>query len=418
MSTPVGYTHGLRRMTGRGHGEAHRVASPLELLFDLVFAAAFGVAGSLFAHGIAAGHSVEALGAFIFAVVAIVWAWINYSWFASAFDTDDWFFRVLTMVQMSGVIVLAIGLPQMFASLEHGGTFHNEVMVCGYIVMRVALVAQWLRAAAQAPQFRRVAMTYAAFIITAQVGWVVVAFAAFPIWIALSLAAVLWILELSGPAVAERKGEKKGSGGTPWHAHHIAERYSLLAIISLGETVLGTLAAARAIEEAQGWSLDAIVVIAVGIALTFALWWNYFLVPSGDVLAAHRERAFVWGYGHAFVFGAIAAAGAGLHVIGYVYDPEFDVTTLTAVTCLAVPVLVYAVALYGIYSWLIRGVVRNLRVQIPAIGFPLLAIALAAMGLPLWACLVVVVVGPTVTIISYESGAWRTLEQARARAVE
>ncbi|TWH27444.1 low temperature requirement protein A [Isoptericola variabilis] len=62
---------------------------------------------------------------------AIVWAWINFSWFASAFDTDDWFYRVTTMVQMIGVVVLALGLPRMFESLVEGERIHNEVMVAG-----------------------------------------------------------------------------------------------------------------------------------------------------------------------------------------------------------------------------------------------------------------------------------------------
>ena len=44
----------------------------------------------------------------------ISWAWINFSWFASAYDTDDWLFRLLTMVQMVGVLILALGLPAMF----------------------------------------------------------------------------------------------------------------------------------------------------------------------------------------------------------------------------------------------------------------------------------------------------------------
>ena len=42
---------------------------------------------------------------------AVVWAWINFTWFASAYDTDDWVYRVMTMVQMVGVIILALGLP-------------------------------------------------------------------------------------------------------------------------------------------------------------------------------------------------------------------------------------------------------------------------------------------------------------------
>ncbi len=102
---------------------------------------------------------------------AIVWAWINYSWFASAYDTDDWLYRVLTMVQMVGVLVLALGLPIMFQSLDEGGRVANDVMVAGYVVMRIALVLQWLRAAKEHPAGRRVALRFAAVLVASQVGW-------------------------------------------------------------------------------------------------------------------------------------------------------------------------------------------------------------------------------------------------------
>ena len=35
---------------------------------------------------------------------AICLAWINFTWFASAYDTDDWVFRLMTMVEMVGVL--------------------------------------------------------------------------------------------------------------------------------------------------------------------------------------------------------------------------------------------------------------------------------------------------------------------------
>ncbi len=53
----------------------------------------------------------EGIVGFCFATFAVSWAWINFSWFASAYDTDDWVYRLTTMVQMVGVIVLALGLP-------------------------------------------------------------------------------------------------------------------------------------------------------------------------------------------------------------------------------------------------------------------------------------------------------------------
>jgi low temperature requirement protein LtrA len=59
---------------------------------------------------------------FVIAVFGVCWCCINFSWFASADDTDDWAFRVATMVQMVGVIVLALGLPPVFHSIDAGHT--------------------------------------------------------------------------------------------------------------------------------------------------------------------------------------------------------------------------------------------------------------------------------------------------------
>src|SRR5580765_9079182 len=149
-----GIHHESRRMAGRDPHEAHRAATPLELLFDLTFATSFGLAASESASVLAGGHFIAALVGFGFASFAICWAWINFSWFASAYDTDDWVFRLVTMVQMVGVLVLAIGLPRMFASIEHGQRLDNSVMVLGYVIMRVALLFQWLRAAREDPARR------------------------------------------------------------------------------------------------------------------------------------------------------------------------------------------------------------------------------------------------------------------------
>ena len=154
--------------------------TPLELLFDLTFATSFSLAASQLAHALAEGHYAAAFLGFGFASFAICWAWINFSWFSSAYDTDDWMFRVATMVQMIGVLVLAIGLPRVFASIERGERLDNSVMVLGYVIMRVALVFQWLRAAKQDPARRRACLTYAIAVSVAQVGWVAQIVVEFP----------------------------------------------------------------------------------------------------------------------------------------------------------------------------------------------------------------------------------------------
>src|SRR6201999_3257335 len=127
-------------------------------------------------------------------------------------------------------------------------------------------------------------LTYAVTIFVAQAGWVAQIFLRLPTWPALALGALLMIIEFIGPALGER------DGGTPWHAHHIAERYSLFAIIAMGEGIAGTVAALSAVVDHQGWTLNAALVCLAGIGLTFGVWWVYYLVPSGEALHAHRDR--------------------------------------------------------------------------------------------------------------------------------
>src|SRR3984957_11551580 len=147
-------------MSGRDPLEAQRAATPLELLYDLTFAVAFGTAAGQFARYLSADHIRTAIVGFLFAVFAICWAWVNYSWFASAYDTDDWIYRLLTMGQMVGVVVLALGLQEMFGSIDHRHTLQNGVMVAGYVVMRVVMLLLWTRAAREDPTRREIARAY------------------------------------------------------------------------------------------------------------------------------------------------------------------------------------------------------------------------------------------------------------------
>ncbi|MEP6842873.1 MAG: low temperature requirement protein A, partial [Pseudolysinimonas sp.] len=103
------------RMRGRGDAEPHRASTPLELLFDLTFVVAVASLTAELAHGILTGHPV-AIASFLQVFAAIWWAWINFTWFASAFDVDDALYRGLTLVQMAGVLVVAAGVP---AAFEH-----------------------------------------------------------------------------------------------------------------------------------------------------------------------------------------------------------------------------------------------------------------------------------------------------------
>ncbi|GAA1841782.1 low temperature requirement protein A [Agromyces salentinus] len=406
--------HRLRRMTGRDPDEPHRAATPLELLFDLMFVVAFSQAGAQTAHLLELGHWAPAIGGFAFAVFAIWWAWINYSWLASAYDNDDVFFRVATMVEMLGVLVLALGLPQLFTSLDEGHHVDNGIVIAGYVVMRVATVALWLRAAKHDPTRRRTALTYVWFVSITQVGWLVLLVVNLPVAPALAFTLVLVILELVGPYVAEHGPE----GGTPWHAHHIAERYGLLVIITLGEVVLGTILAVSAVIEKQEWSVEAVTLAFAGTALVFGLWWAYFTMPSDKVLTRFRERGFVWGYLHYFIFFALAATGAGLHVAAYEIEGVAHIGIVPALLTVVVPVGIFLVALFTVYSLLLRQFDPfHVWLFLGSLVALALAVVAVAAGASFGVGLLITAASPFVVVVGYETVGHRHQAAALERAL-
>ena len=118
----------------RSPTESHRAATPLELFLDLCFVVGVAQAAASLHHAIAEGHLHTALIGYPMVFFAIWWAWMNFTWFASAFDTDDWLYRTLTIVQMGGVLVLAIGpstdprIPTIAIADEPGALFHFRSM--------------------------------------------------------------------------------------------------------------------------------------------------------------------------------------------------------------------------------------------------------------------------------------------------
>jgi low temperature requirement protein LtrA len=400
----------MRRMAGHDPDEQHRTATPLEGLLDLTFATCFGLGAAQFAQVLSDGQYGAALIGFIFASFAICWAWINFSWFSSAYDTDDWVFRLVTMIQMIGVLVLAMGLPRLFASVQHGEHPDNSVMVLGYVIMRVAMVSQWLRAARQNPSRRGACLVYALAISVAQIGWVIQLLVNTSVAVTLLLTCILAIIELAGPPIAERK-----DGGTPWHAHHITERYSLFALIALGEGVVGTVAALSAVVEAQGWSLDAALVCIAGVGLTFGLWWIYYLLPSAPVLHTHRERAFIWGYGQMFVVGSIVATGAGLRVAAYSIEHQAHIGALATLLCTAIPVSLFVGLAYALNYHLVQRFDRlQLCLLLATAAVTAIAIMAAMAGIDTAICLMILMFAPAVTVVGYEI--WGDRHQAHALA--
>ncbi|WP_092095245.1 low temperature requirement protein A [Curtobacterium sp. UNCCL20] len=327
-------TIGLRRMAPRDPTEGHRAASPLELLFDLVFVVAVGFAAMNLHEIEAEGHVASAVLSYGFVFFAIWWAWINFTWFATSFDTDDWLYRVMTFVQMAGVLVLAAGVRDVMVD---GNTL---IVVLGYVVMRLALVGQWLRVAVSSPEFRRTALRYSVGIVVVQVLWVLAVL--LPYDVAQFVIPVLILLEVLVPPVAEA-----GARTTPWHTRHIAERYSLFTLIVLGE---GLVASANAVIDgiAHADHLGSLLVLAAcGLVIVAALWWIYF---SREQHAHIRSlpTALVFGYGHYFVFAAAGALPAGIEVAVSADAGEADLSHATVAATIAVPVALFVLSIWAL----------------------------------------------------------------------
>src|SRR5699024_1153161 len=135
-------------MRPRDPEESGRAASSLELFFDLVFAIAVSIAATTLHETVTAGHLGEGLATYLTIFFASWWAWMNVTWFATSSDTDGWLYRALTIVQMGGALILTAGIAP--ASSDKDFT----LIVGGYVLMRVIMTGQWLRAARAAAQQR------------------------------------------------------------------------------------------------------------------------------------------------------------------------------------------------------------------------------------------------------------------------
>jgi low temperature requirement protein LtrA len=361
-------------MVARATDEPGRTATPLELLFDLTFVVAVALLAAELAHGVADDHVAEALPSFLMVFFAIWWAWMNFTWFASAYDTDDVVYRLLTMTQMGGVLVLAAGVPAAFDDRDFA------VVTYGYVIMRLAMLAQWLRAARADPARRGASLRYVAGTGAVQVGWLLRLL--LPSSWGLVGFVVLVLAELSVPYWAERRH------GTTWHPHHIAERYGLFTIIMLGECVLAATTAVQATFTGSGADLDLVLVGVGALVMLFMLWWLYFLQPAGPALERRRELSFLWGYGHFGVFAALAALGAGLEVAAEALAHPIAASPTLVAGAVAVPVMVAVLLIWALHAPMVdRHPCHPVAVVLTVVATGAVA-ALVRTGLPLpWAVL-------------------------------
>lgn len=270
-----------------------RKVSWTELFFDLVFVAAVAQVGA----PLAAHFSFGELGRFGVLLLLIWWAWHGYAVYATRFDTDDTVERGATLLQMVAVIFMAANAEQGLDSESSAG------FAAAYAVMRLILVARYLRAASRGAH-RDLARDHADGFGAAAVLWLASSMSPLPWRYALWIGALA--IDLGTAVVASRH-----TVAVPPHASHLPERFGLFTLILLGEAMVAIM---TGIQHQPEWSATAAGTALSGIGLVCAVWWAYF---DGVDAAGHRpvrcaadsRRLAVWSAAHVPLYLGVALFG-------------------------------------------------------------------------------------------------------------
>jgi low temperature requirement protein LtrA len=346
-----------------------RRATWLELFFDLVFVAAVGqLANSLSAEPTTA-RFFEFVGLF----VPVWWAWSGFTFYANRFDTDDLPYRLLTLVGMFAVAALATAVPGVFEGATIG-------FPLAYVGARVVLLVLYARASRHVPEARSLARMF------------LTAFgAAVAIWlISLALprpwAYVLWgcalAIELAVPIFSWRQIRH-----APIHPRHIPERFGLLTLIVLGESVLAVVLGVSTVSWVAGSALAAIA----GFVVAAALWWIYFdFLDETSIGSRGILSGLTFTYMHFFIVVGLATLGAGVKMSVFAGGGDHHYDGTAWVLCAGLAMTMFGLAVIQLVAgevlldtdfWLRLGTAGFALALVPFDLSPLTVILLLAAGL-------------------------------------
>jgi low temperature requirement protein LtrA len=263
MSAAVETRSGRRLVRADPHEAS---VSPLELFFDLVFVFALTqVTGFL-----ADETTFAQLGRGLLILAMLWWAWSGYTWLTSTVDPELVLPRLVMFAAMGAMLIVALATP---------GAFSDDGVLwgVGYLAVRLLHAALFALAARGDPALARAVLSLVVSLIPGG-GLIILASVAFEG----TARDALWVL-----AVVLDYGIVLSRGVEGWHVHarHFAERFGLVILIALGESIVAIGVGADGLELDAG--VIAAALLAVGIAC--ALWWAYFDVVA--VVAEHRFTA-------------------------------------------------------------------------------------------------------------------------------
>jgi low temperature requirement protein LtrA len=246
----------------------------IELFFDLVFVFAFTQVTALVVEDTTTEGFARA--ALVFALVW--WAWSAYAWLTDAVDVENTPTRLFLFAAMLAAFFMALAVPDAF-------TDEAAWFGIAYFVVRVLHIALYLWGVRHDPRQFAALVRLAPWFLVAPSVALIGAFTEDPV------RTTLWVASLVIDVVGTLFAARSASG---WQiaASHFAERFGLVIIIALGESIVAIGLAADSLAE----NTEFAVAVAVSFAGAAVAWWAYFdFVQLAAERALHRAHEDVRG---------------------------------------------------------------------------------------------------------------------------
>jgi low temperature requirement protein LtrA len=279
----------------RPHGQQprERVVGPLELFYDLVVVVLIAQA----AHRLAADLTGRGLGEFA-AVFTLVWiAWLNGTLHHELHSRDDARGRSMFLLQILVLVPLGAFIP------DAGGARGSAFATATGALFALLAVLWFLAARGDQPEYRRASHLFVTG--TTLCAAVLAASAVLPAGPRVLTWGLTGLAYLAGfTAVIATATPVQAAALTMTDA--LIERFGLLIIIVLGETVTGVV---------DGLTHTPVNALTLGVALVavlagFGAWWTYFDFAGLRPPRPTRTATVVWMLTHLPLTAAIAALGA------------------------------------------------------------------------------------------------------------
>ncbi len=241
---------------------SEKLVTPLELFFDLVFVFALTQVTVLMSDD----PTWQGLGRGMLVLAALWWAWGAYAWLTNEIEADEDLPRLAMFTSMTAMLIVALAVPNAFGD-------DGVIFGCAYFVVRLMHIVLFAQATPHLSVHDAI-LRFARTAIPASTLLIAAGFLDGPVQ------AAFWVVALAvdygGPLVF-------GVSGFHISASHFSERFALIIIIALGESIVAIGVGAAGLELDIGLMTAA----ALGIIIACALWWAYF-----DWMAIHAERVF------------------------------------------------------------------------------------------------------------------------------